>query len=178
MKENKQIINHLSLNRLRKPEVDFYVEIATQSNDFFNKLINNLFTTNKILVFNSAWIIGYVGIIKPNWFLSRLGDIYHNLKPNTDDSVYRNISRVLMRIEISDKYQGIVTKNSIDWLSDNKMPIAVRAFCIHIISKIIDKQPYLCNEIRDIIESIIPNSSPGLLNAVHKLLKKINKMNY
>lgn len=165
-------------NRLTKKEVDLLTDLLCQNYDLFNELIDLIISAKDINILSSSWIMGYAGVIKPDWFLMRLEELYETLTPKTHHSVYRNISRVLMRIKIPEKYSGIATKYSIEWLSDNNMPIAVRAFCMHILSKIIEHEPALSGEIKDITESILPNASSGLQNAGNKLLKKIKKMGY
>jgi hypothetical protein len=73
---------------------------------------------------------------------------------------------------------GIVTQKCFEWLEKKENPIAVKAFSIHILSKIIDHEPELCHEIKDLTESVLPYVSSGLANSAEKLLKKIKKMGY
>lgn len=170
----KSILN----NRLNKNEVHFLSDLVCQNHDLFDELIDLIISAKDINILSSTWIMGYAGVKKPEWFLRKLDSLYESLTTKTDNSVYRNISRVLMRIKIPEEHSGIVTKYSIEWLSDNNMPIAVRAFCMHILSKIIEHEPALSGEIKDITESILLNASPGLQNAGNKLINKINKMKY
>ena len=165
-------------NRLTKNEVVILTDLVCQNHELFEELIDLIISAKNINILSSTWIMGYAGVKKPEWFLIKLNSLYESLTSKTDNSVYRNISRVLMRIKIPKKYSGIVTKYSIEWLSNSNMPIAVRAFCMHILSKIIEHEPSLSGEIKDIIESILINASPGLQNAGNKLIKKINKMGY
>lgn len=151
-------------------------EIVSNSHELFDDLVDVVISSKNSGAVCPLWVLGYAGVLKPDWFLLRLNDLFEALNSKTHSSVHRNITRVLIRINIPEKHIGIVTKYSIDWLSDNNMPIAVRAFCMHILSKIIETHPELCNEIKDITESIMPNASSGLQNAGEKLLRKIGKM--
>jgi len=38
---------------------------------------------------------------------------------------------------------GMLAAHCLHWLEDNKQPIAVRAFSVYVLSKIIDKEPAL-----------------------------------
>ncbi|NUM30695.1 MAG: hypothetical protein HUU47_00010 [Bacteroidetes bacterium] len=164
--------------RVSKHEVEMLVEIVCASQKKFDELVDIIISSNKHISLYSSWVLGYAGVKCPSWFVSRLNDLLNSLTPITHFSVYRNVCRVLMKIIIPEKYYGVSVNFCINCLSDNEMPIAVKSFCIHILSKIIETHPDLCNEIKGLIELLMQNASPGLKNAGEKILTKINKMGY
>lgn len=69
----------------------------------------------------------------------------------------------------------MIAQKCFEWLENKQGTIASKAFSIHILAKIIDHEPELCHEVKDITESILPYASAGMTNAAEKLLKRLEK---
>jgi len=178
-KENAlKYIDQTFQQRFSAREKEFILNEIIQDEEVFNALINRILDKDAAFNIGPSWILGYAGICKPEWFLNRLNELLETLDTETHPSVYRAIARVLRYIPIPENYVGIVIDICLKWLQDPKQTIAVKAFSMHALSKLFSKVPEICPEIRFIIESIIPYSSPGLKNAGQKIIRKIELMGY
>lgn len=164
--------------RLSKVELSELVVIISDSQEFFNEMIDVILFGKDQSAFMASWALGYAGIKRPEWFYDRLPEIVDRLENPAHESVIRNTLRVIWKTKIPKNIEGIITQKCIEWLENKESSIATQAFSIHILSKIIEHEPELCNEIRDIVESILPFASSGVANSGEKLLKKIRKMGY
>ncbi len=153
-------------HRPNKDQISIFVEEISQSKDLFDATIDLIINEPYTRLLGPSWAIGYAGILKPNWFFARLPEIYSSLNSQTPNYIYRSVARVIRDTEIPDEYLGIITQKGFDWLTDPKQAIAVRVFSLHTLSKILDKEPELAIELKGIIETIMPNASSGMLNAL------------
>lgn len=89
--------------------------------------------------------------------------------PNIHQAVKRNTLRILKFIEIPKRYHAKIISICFDYLQSKSESIAVKAFSITVLLKIIDKQPALLNELRIIVEDQLPYASPGFVSSAKKL---------
>ena len=162
--------------RLSKVQVTELVCVVSDSKELFDELIYIIINGNKHEAFMGSWVLQYAAIEQPDWFYEHLHDLLLIIESKRNESVLRCITRIIWKTPIPKEMDGIVTQKCIEWIENKENPIAVKAFSLHTLSKIIEHEPALCNEIRYIDESVLPYSSSGLNNAAEKLLKKIRKM--
>lgn len=174
MNNFKSIFN----SRLSKKQIAEISEMVSHSEELFNEMIDVILFGKDQSAFMASWAMGYAGIKRPEWFYDRLPEIFERLENPAHESVIRNTLRVIWKTKIPKNMEGIITQKCIEWIENKESSIATQAFSIHVLSKIIEHEPELCNEIRDIVESILPFASSGVANSGEKLLKKIRKMGY
>lgn len=164
-------------SRLTKKQQTHLVARVNASESLFNEIINILIHEKGMAQQGAAWIYGYSGIEHQSIVLNRLGELVNSIKPKTHPSVLRNTLRVLMRIKITEPFRGMVFENCYKWAEDSSQPVAIRAFALHTMSKILDFEPELANEIDLLIDNISMNASSGLLNTCGKVKTKIRLIN-
>lgn len=164
--------------RLNKVQVSELEKIVSNSKELFNELVSIIVKGTQHEAFMASWVLQYAGVKQPEWFYEYLETLLKHLEINPNESVLRCVTRVIWKTKIPSEMDGIVTQKCFEWLEKKENPIAVKAFSIHILSKIIDHEPELCHEIKDLTESVLPYVSSGLANSAEKLLKKIKKMGY
>lgn len=182
VRSNKQnaieFIDKTFQRRFFAREKDIIISEIIKDEDVFNALIDRILEKDKVFNIGPSWILGYAGVYKPEWFLNRLNDLLKTLDEKTHPSVYRAIARVLRYIQIPENYVGIVIDNCLKWLQDPKQTVAVKAFSMDVLSKLLTRVPEICPELRFIIESTLPYTSPGLKNAAEKIIRKIEFLGY
>ena len=164
--------------RLNKVQVSELEIIISDSKELFDEVVSIIINGNKHEAFMASWVLQYAAIRKPEWFYQHLPMLLKSIENKPNESVQRCIARVLWKTTLPEKQIGLIAKKCFEWLENKKGTIASKAFSIHILSKIIDHEPELCHEVKDITESILPYASPGITNAANKLLNKIRKMGY
>lgn len=176
MNISNKSLNDLYSIRLNRDEVAELAIRVSCSKNLFDKTISTILNGTKHEAFMASWVLGYAGIYEPAWFYFHLPSLLNFMEINHNESVLRSIVRVIRETDIPEEMEGLITLKCIEWLENKKSSIAVRAFSLHVLSKIIDREPALCHEIKDITESVLPYASAGLANAAEKLLKKIQKI--
>lgn len=92
--------------------------------------------------------------------------------PGIHQAVKRNTLRMLQFIEIPKRFHGQITSICFDYLQSRDEPVAVKAFSITVLAKIIHQEPDLLNELKIIIEDQLPYSSPAFVFRARKLLNE------
>ncbi len=164
--------------RLNKSQISELEKIISDSKELFDELVSIIINGNKHEAFMASWVLQYAALRKPEWFYQYLPELLKSIENKPNESVQRCIARVLWKTILPDKHIGLIAQKCFEWLENKQGTITSKAFSIHILAKIIDHEPELCHEVKDITESILPYASAGMTNAAEKLLKKIRKMGY
>jgi len=94
-------------------------------------------------------------------------------KPDLHDAVKRNTIRLLQYITIPKNLQGITCNICFEWLANPKEPVAIRAFCITVLTKLAIEEPDLKSELIAVIEQQMPYAQPAFLSRARKALKAL-----
>lgn len=97
-------------------------------------------------------------------------------KENLHDAVKRNTVRIFQFIEIPKKLQGLAFQNCMNLLLSPDEPIAVKAFSMTVLANICKQEPDLRNELKIVIEELLPYGSAGFKNRGIKILKLLEKL--
>ncbi|MEO7988362.1 MAG: hypothetical protein ABI663_02410 [Chryseolinea sp.] len=123
----------------------------------------------------AAWPLSICAERHPDLILPHLKKLLDFLsKPGIHDSVKRNTLRLLQFIDIPKRNYGQVAELCFEYLQSKKEPVAVKVFSMTVISRIIKDEPDLRNELKVIIEDLMPYSSPAFVSRGRKVLKEIN----
>lgn len=171
-------LKNIFQQRFSKEQTIWLTQEIIQSKVLFDEVISIIIKNEPPFTIGPSWVMGYAGIERPAWYVIRLPELLESLKPQTHQAVYRSIVSVLRQIHIPENIEGLVTDCCIRWVEDANQTIAVKSFSLHILSKIMEKQPELCPEIKLITENLLPFASSGLKNTSEKILLKIKKMGY
>lgn len=92
-----------------------------------------------------------------------------------DDSHQRELLKILLKMEIEEKYESILFDYCMDiWEKINKTP-SVRVNALKFIIKIARRHPELAQEITFLTEEqYLESLSPGAKNSVSKLMRGLN----
>lgn len=92
-------------------------------------------------------------------------------KPGIHDAVKRNTMRLLQLITIPKRNQDQVVNLCFDYLLRKQEPVAVKAFSMTVLSKIIHDKPELQQELKIILEDQLPFATPAFRSRAMKILK-------
>ena len=142
----------------------------------FDKLMILFFDGPYRVTQRAAWVMSYCIDNHPKLITPHFDQLVANLRNTKSDAVKRNILRNLQNLEIPDRLVGKVADACFKILASNQEPIAIKAFSMTVLYNITLKIPELQNELKLLIEDLIPYGSPGIKSRGLKLLKKLEKL--
>ncbi|MDW7690816.1 hypothetical protein R9C00_21340 [Flammeovirgaceae bacterium SG7u.111] len=125
----------------------------------------------------SAWAL-YTTFEKYNLkklILPYLAEMINLLDKPVHDAVVRNTVHIMEVVDIPTELHGEAVDQCFKLLMDNNSPIAIKAFSMTVIYNVSQHFPELKNELKLVIEDLLPYASPGLRNRGGKILKKLCK---
>ncbi len=165
----------LDINRhYSKAHAESIVRQIGDDAELFKQLVKLLFSTDKNTAMRASWILSMCAEKYPQLIFPHLSKIISRTEePTVSGSVKRNVVRSLQFIEIPKRFQGRVVNLCFSFLQNQKEEIAVKAFSMTVLANIARQQPELKNEIRLVIEEILPYGSAGVVSRGKKVLKQL-----
>ncbi|MBL4624700.1 MAG: hypothetical protein JKY42_06130, partial [Flavobacteriales bacterium] len=124
----------------------------------------------------SAWALMHCAVNDYNLVYPYLDKMVDMLNEDAHDAVKRNTLRILGEIEIPEHLLGILTRKCFAYLQSEMEPIATRVFAMTVLLNITKKEPDLKNELKMVIEGILPYGSAGIKSRAKKTLKELEKL--
>lgn len=87
-------------------------------------------------------------------------------------AIQRNTLRLLQYCDIPRRFHGTLIDRCFGYLQNRSAPVAVRAFSMTVLQRLIEKEPDLKKELQIILEDELPYASPGFVSRARKILQK------
>lgn len=139
----------------------------------FEELMQCFLSKEKRLCQRAAWVVSHCAERYPHLIAPHLKTMIAELKNPLHMAVKRNTVRVLQLVKIPEDLQGELVNICFDFLLDAKEAIAVQAFSMTVLYNITKEQPELKDELRVVIEEMIPHGSAGIRSRGRKILKNL-----
>ncbi len=111
----------------------------------------------------AAWPLSYCVEMHPELAYPHLGKLIAMLsEPGHHPAVPRNILRLFEFIDVPEKHLGKLTDISFRLLQKSDSPVAVKAFAMTLLGKIVLKEPELARELKLVIEDLLPEGSAAI----------------
>ena len=91
------------------------------------------------------------------------------------DSIKRNIVRLFQFVEIPEEHQATIIDSCFMLVTNKNTAVAVKAFSLGVLEKMVKLYPELKNELIASIENLMPGASSGLKNRGGHILKRLSK---
>ena len=131
---------------------------------------------DKIIRQRAAWVIGDIGVDHPKLLIPYLEPLIHNLQDlNHHNAIYRNSLRALQFLSIPKHLQGSLVDSCMNFVTKKSTSIAVRAFSMSILYNISEEEKDLKNELKIVLEDLLPYASKGEKNRASKILHCLTK---
>jgi hypothetical protein len=95
-------------------------------------------------------------------------------KPGIHNAVKRNTMRLLQFITVPKRNHDQVVNLCFDYLQRKQEPVAVKAFAMTVLGKIIEDKPELQRELKIILEDQLPFASPAFRVRAVKILREFS----
>lgn len=121
--------------------------------------------------------VSHISVCQPKLIRPYLKKIIANLnRKGQHIAVTRNTIRLLQFIEVPKNLQGDLVNACFNFLLDVESPIALKAFSMKVLYNIAKEEPDLKNEIKIVIEGLLPYGSTAVKNRGQKILKALDKL--
>jgi hypothetical protein len=139
------------------------------------KLIDILLHDEYRVVQRAAWIMSDVAKIHPASMLEHTPTLVEKLKDTgAHIAVKRNIYRLLQIVELPETVHGDLMNDCFESLMNPREALAVRAFAMEILARLVKPYPEIGNELRIIIEDALQHEAAASFKSkAKKVLKQL-----
>ncbi len=142
-----------------------------------HELMNLFFGDELITTQYSAWVVGKLGERRPELIFPYFPRMIKSMSiGNCTDAVYRNSFRVLQFQKVDESLWGDLFDLCIEVLISNKMAVAIKVFAMTTAFNIVKEVPELKNELKLVVEELIPEGTAGIKSRGSKVLKALEKL--
>lgn len=165
------------INRMMSmKEAEWVAVSAIENPAIFSRLLEYSFSDDSRLAFHASWTLTKVCDRYPEIIWPHLNEIAEKLPKLDNESALRSMLRIISLSDIeriSDKNQGILTDQCFTLLRSGFSAIAVKAYSMEILYKLVMKYPELRNELAASINMLQAEGSAGILSRGRQILKKL-----
>ncbi len=147
------------------------------SENKIGELLDCICNSNVELARLSVWPINHVININSNILFPYLPLLINEFKRNHHPSVYRTILRIFIKTNIPPELESTLVDYSFKFLYNVEMPIAVRAFSMHILLKVGKKYPEILNETAQYVQLRMEFELPAFKSVGRKVIAANDKIN-
>ncbi len=157
-------------------EAEWIATSAIENPAIFDRLLGFSFSDDSKLAFRASWTLTKVCDKYPDLIYPHLGMIIESLETLENESAMRSFLRIISLSDIemiSEKHHGILAEHCFSLLRSGFSAIAVKAYSMEILYKLVLKYPELRNELAATIKMLQPEGSAGILSRGRQILKKL-----
>jgi 8-oxo-dGTP diphosphatase len=158
-------------------EAEWIATSAVENPAVFDRLIEYSFSDDKKLAFRASWTLTKVCDKFPELIYPHLSRIIDSLGSLENESAMRSFLRIISFSDmemISEKHQGILADLCFSLLRSGFSAIAVKAYSMEILYKLVLRYPELRIELSATISMLQPEGSAGILARGRQILKKLS----
>jgi 8-oxo-dGTP diphosphatase len=170
--ELQAIINRM----MSMQEAEWMAVSAIENPAIFDKLLEYSLSDDNKLAFRASWTLTKVCDKFPELIYPHLGRITEELRNLDNEGTMRCFLRIISLSDIeriSEKHQGLLAEFCFNLLSSGFSAIAVKAYSMEILYKLVLKYPELRNELTATINMLQQEGSAGIIARGRQILKKL-----
>ena len=165
------------VNRMMsRQEAEWIATSAIENPAIFDKLLEYSFSDDDKLAFRSSWTLTKVCDKFPELIYPHLNKIIGSLSKLENESAMRSVLRIISLSDmerISEKNHGILADHCFGLLRSGFSAIAIKAYSMEILYRLVLKYPELRNELAATISMLQPEGSAGIVSRGRQILKKL-----
>jgi hypothetical protein len=129
-------------------------------------------TTQRASGIISLCVEKYPALIKPH--LQKIITMLD--KKDVHDAVLRNTMRLLQYCEIPKRLEESVINKCFYYLEERNIAVAIKAFAMTVLFRLLEDKPSLKKELRIILENDLPVATPGFVSRARKIIQTIDAL--
>jgi hypothetical protein len=165
------------LSELSRANVDYTVHVLDHDQACFKELISYILVEPDPLPMRASWVVEGITLKYPEMILPYMGVLIRNLRKFSHQGTCRNLLKIFSRMEIEEKYHGILLDVCFEWLPKEERTVAEKVFAMQIIANHLKLYPELENEFLEIIHDQEPKNSPAFASRARLIKKKLLILN-
>ena len=152
---------------------DEIVEFVGTSKSRMKALMSFFFHENLRYNQKASWPVGIIGMRHHKLIEPYLVDMVKALDNPAHDAQVRNTLRIFEDIDIPEEVEGELCDKCFNYIQDIKSAVAVRAFGMTVLHKIVKKYPDLQEEYIAIIKEHMPHGTAAIKVRGRRILKDL-----
>jgi 8-oxo-dGTP diphosphatase len=165
------------VNRMvTRQEAEWLATSAIENPAVFDKLLEYSFSDDDKLAFRSSWTLTKVCDKYPELIYPHMDIVIGALANLENESAMRSLLRIISLSDmerISEKNHGILADHCFGLLRSGFSAIAIKAYSMEILYRLVLKYPELRNELAATISMLQPEGSAGIVSRGRQILKKL-----
>jgi hypothetical protein len=151
------------------------VQYVGDDADRLAELMVCFFSDNWRLCQRGSWPVVFIAEKNPQLLAPYLERMILNLNNPVHNAVVRNTLRIMRELPtIPDDLLGLTADVCFRYVMSPSIAIAIRAFSMHVLAKICQKEPDLTAEVRILCEDWLQSeTSAGIRSVAKEVLKKL-----
>jgi 8-oxo-dGTP diphosphatase len=170
--ELREMVNRM----MSMQEAEWIATSAIENPAIFEKLLEYSFSGDNKLAFRSSWTLTKVCDRYPEMIYPHLSTIIEALPNIENESAMRSLLRIISLSDmerISEKLHGLLADQCFSLLRSGFSAIAIKAYSMEILYRLVLKYPELRNELTATISMLQPEGSAGIVARGRQILKKL-----
>ena len=149
-------------------------ELIDRDENLFRKLFRIYADMNDLdLAKRAAWVLGHSIRLHPYLINPHINKLIKLIsEPSQHDAIKRNGLKALELTSIPEKHYGKIADMCFKIISSGKEAIAIKAYSIGILDKIGEDIPEIRQELKLILQDLMPYESAGFQSRARKVLSK------
>jgi len=139
-----------------------------------DELYHLIFSSDIKEQWRAAWLFEHIFLENEDLVQPFLKDMIRQFPTITNDGVKRHFSKILAFSDINEILDGEIINTCFEWILSEKIPVAVKANCMHILYNATKKYPELKPELQIVLEEQFHNNTSGFKSRAKKILKEIS----
>lgn len=154
----------------------FIAHCVGDNKQSFDKIIQLLLKEKDPVPARAAWVTEIVCLKYPGLITPYIHDLIEALPFFTHPGSRRNTLKILSRCSIDDEDdQGKLIDLCFKWIMEQGKTVAVKIFCMQILSNQLEIYPELAYELKSVIEDQFEKNSAGFKSRGRKTLNSLQK---
>lgn len=165
-------LRDMILAKHSRAQTDKIVKWVGKSQQRFDELFK-LFTSNDPIVTQRAgWPLSNAARKHPALIHKHIGKLLKNLqKKDLHNAVKRNTVRILEDAELPKRYHGEIMNTCFDFIQSPTEAVAIKAFSLTILGRLLPLYPEIRNELKLIIEERWEHETAAFRSRANKVLR-------
>ncbi len=168
-------LSELILSEYNKVHAELVADYVIMNPHLVQEMVGIVYMQEEPLSRRGAWSLRILSQKRVDLVEPMVPEIIDRIRELTDVPVLKLVLAVLVETEIPEEYQGEILQFTSEVLTNTNSSIASLIYSMDIFYKLSLNESDLLNELRFMLEQILPYGSPGVKNKCGKLIRKITK---
>lgn len=169
---------------LKKTKVNDLVNIAVKEDFSIKELIALTFHKDEQIAFRAAWILENIYTKQQDRFLPHVAYFLQKYPLQNNLSCRRHYSKILALMSHKGAKPALqevlyqqdthqLAEKTFEWLIDEKVPVAIKSFCLNILANLSSKHTWIKEELLQTIDYLIDKESIGFFSKAKKIRQQL-----